>query len=136
MTCQSAMAQDRGNPSVTVWISSRGGRSIQARELLFQSYYRLLIYQFSNGNSLRLFLWKDVSCPVPSFIHLRYTVISQNSILLCHFQCVMSSWLSSPVTLWYRTGFHSGILELKILATPARTTDETRLNLFDTINKI
>ena len=39
----------------------RRGRSIQARQLVFQSYYRLLAYQFSNGISLRPF-W----CHAPS----------------------------------------------------------------------
>ena len=38
--------------------------------------------------SLRPFWWKDVPCPIPSFIPSRYTVVSQNSILLCHFQCL------------------------------------------------
>ena len=31
----------------------RGGRSIQARQLVFQSYYHLLAHEFSNGSSLR-----------------------------------------------------------------------------------
>ena len=43
------------------------------------------------GSYLRPFWWKDVSCPIPSFIHLRYTGISQNSILLCLLSVFMSS---------------------------------------------
>ena len=65
-----------------------GGRSIQAKQLVFQSYYHLFSYRFSDSISLRLFWWKDVSCPTPSFIHSRYTVVSQNSVLLYHFQCL------------------------------------------------
>ena len=66
----------------------RGDRLIQARQLVFQSYYCLLAHKFSNGSSLRLFQGKDMSSFIPSFIHSRYTVVSQNSILLCHFQCL------------------------------------------------
>ena len=35
---------------------------MQAKQLVFQSYYRLLDHEFSNGSSLRPVLGKDVSC--------------------------------------------------------------------------
>ena len=49
---------------------------------------RMLAYHFCNGSSLIPSWWKDVSCSFPSFVYSRYTVVSQNSIPLCHFQCL------------------------------------------------
>ena len=48
---------------------TRGGRSIQARQLVFQSYY----LRFTNGSSLRSLWGKDVACPMPSFFHWKYS---------------------------------------------------------------
>ena len=44
-------------------------------------FFSHIVYQFGNGISFRQFWWKDVPFPIPSFIHSRYTVVSQNSIL-------------------------------------------------------
>ena len=38
----------------------RGGQSIQAKQLVFQSYYHLFAHKFSNGCSLRPFQGKDM----------------------------------------------------------------------------
>ena len=76
--------------SASLWYSNlsdvsgqlRGGESIQARQLVFQSYSRVLAYQFSNGSSLRPFWWKNVLCPILSFIHSRYTVALSLSVFM------------------------------------------------------
>ena len=84
---------------------SRGGRSIQARQLVFQSYYRLLAYQFSNGNSLRLFETVLVEgrvmphplvhlCEIHSSFPKYYTTLSLSVFMI--------GSLTSPVTLQCR----------------------------------
>ena len=65
-TSGSAMTRPHSNTScsASLWYGNlsdvfgqlRGGQSIQARQLVFQSYYRVLAYQFSNGSSFETIL--------------------------------------------------------------------------------